>query len=67
VPSGEEAAPDQIAAVRTAFDKARVKSTVEVYRAAGHGFVFLLRKNYVKATAERHWETLFDLFGRTLQ
>jgi hypothetical protein len=28
---------------------------------------FPLRKNYVKAAAERHWETLFNLFGRTLQ
>ena len=36
--------PDQIETVRTAFDKARVKSTVEVYRGAGHGFVFPLRR-----------------------
>jgi carboxymethylenebutenolidase len=38
-----------------------------VYRNAGHGFVFPSRASYVKPAAERHWETLFDLFGRTLQ
>jgi hypothetical protein len=29
--------------------------------------VYPQRANYVKAAAERHWETLFDLFGRTLK
>jgi carboxymethylenebutenolidase len=59
--------PDQIETVRTAFDKAGANFSVEVYRGAGHGFVFPQRKNYVKAAAERHWETLFDVFGRALQ
>jgi carboxymethylenebutenolidase len=53
--------------VRATFAEARTNFAVEVYRGAGHGFVFPLRKNYVKTAAERHWETLFDLFGRTLQ
>jgi carboxymethylenebutenolidase len=59
--------PEQMETVRAAFDKAHAKFAVEVYRGAGHGFVFPQRKNYVKAAAERHWETLFDLFSRTLQ
>jgi carboxymethylenebutenolidase len=53
--------------VRAAFAKARTNFAVEVYRGAGHGLVFPLRKSYMKAATERHWETLFDLFGPTLQ
>ena len=35
---------------------------------AEHGFVFPLRAGiYEKASAERHWERLFELFGRTLK
>jgi len=58
--------PAQIESVRAAFEKARVKGEIEVYSGAGHGFLFPTRANYVKRAAERHWETLFDLFGRTL-
>jgi hypothetical protein len=29
--------------------------------------VFPNRTNYVKPAAERHWERLFELLGRTLQ
>jgi carboxymethylenebutenolidase len=40
---------------------------VEWYPGTEHGFVFPLREGmYHKASAERHWERLFDLFGRTL-
>jgi carboxymethylenebutenolidase len=59
--------PDQIATVRKAFEKSGTRFEVEVYPGVGHGFVFPDRANYVKAAAERHWERLFDLFGRTLQ
>jgi carboxymethylenebutenolidase len=59
--------PEQIETVREAFRKSGTKSEIEVYRDAGHGFVFPSRGSYVKRAAERHWETLFDLFGRTLQ
>jgi carboxymethylenebutenolidase len=31
-----------------------------------HGFVFPQRACYDKPGAERHWERLFSLFGRTL-
>lgn len=41
---------------------------LEWYPAAEHGFVFPLRKGiYHEASAERHWERLFELFGRTLR
>lgn len=41
---------------------------IEWYPGAEHGFVFPLRKGiYEPASAERHWERLFDLFGRTLR
>jgi carboxymethylenebutenolidase len=40
---------------------------VEWYPGTEHGFVFPLREGlYHKASAERHWERLFDLFGRNL-
>lgn len=40
---------------------------IEWYPKVEHGFVFPLRACYDKAAAERHWERLFDLFGRTLR
>ena len=44
-----------------------VKYRIEWYPGAQHGFVFPLRAGiYDKPSAERHWERLFDLFGRTL-
>jgi carboxymethylenebutenolidase len=40
---------------------------VEWYPGAQHGFVFPLRAGiYDQPSAERHWERLFDLFGRKL-
>jgi carboxymethylenebutenolidase len=60
------APPAQIETVRDALQKARARFEIEVYPGVGHGFVFPTRANYVKAAAERHWERLFDLFGRTL-
>lgn len=59
--------PAQIETVRAAFEKAGAKFEIEIYPGAGHGFVFPGRANYVKAAAERHWERLFELFGRNLQ
>jgi carboxymethylenebutenolidase len=41
---------------------------LEWYPKAEHGFVFPLRAGiYDQPGAERHWERLFDMFGRTLQ
>lgn len=40
---------------------------IEWYPGAEHGFVFPQRKGiYEPASAQRHWERLFELFGRTL-
>jgi carboxymethylenebutenolidase len=58
--------PAEIETVRAAFEQAGARHEIEVYPGVGHGFVFPNRANYVKAAAERHWERLFDLFGRTL-
>ena len=59
--------PAQIETVRAALQQADVKFEIEIYPNAGHGFVFPDRANYIKPAAERHWERLFELFGRTLQ
>jgi carboxymethylenebutenolidase len=40
---------------------------IEWYPKVEHGFVFPLRACYDQPAAERHWERLFDLFGRTLR
>lgn len=41
---------------------------IEWYPGAEHGFVFPQRKGiYDEPSAERHWERLFELFGRTLR
>jgi carboxymethylenebutenolidase len=37
---------------------------LEYYPGVEHGFAFPLRPHYDKAAAERHWERLFELFGR---
>jgi carboxymethylenebutenolidase len=44
-----------------------INYTIEWYPGTHHGFVFPLRDGmYHKASAERHWERLFSLFGRNL-
>ena len=41
---------------------------IEWYPGTAHGFVFPGREGvYHQASAERHWERLFDLFGRALK
>ena len=41
--------------------------TVVAFAGAQHGFVFPTRSGaYEHASAERHWQRLFDLFGRRL-
>ncbi len=44
-----------------------VKAEVELYKGTEHGFAFPQRPAYDKVAAERHWECLFDLFGRALR
>ena len=56
---------DQLGA---ALRAAKVPHRIEWYPAAQHGFVFPDRAGiYDRASAERHWERLFDLFDRTLR
>lgn len=46
---------------------AGVTYTIEVFPKVEHGFAFPERRCHDRASAERHWERLFDLFGRTLK
>jgi len=48
------------------LDKAQVRHRIELYAGADHGFAFPRRKTYDTGADAKHWEALFDLFGRTL-
>ena len=62
------APPAHIDALRTMLEGAGVPHRIEWYPGVEHGFVFPLRAGiYDQAAAERHWERLFSLFGRTLR
>jgi carboxymethylenebutenolidase len=62
------APPADIAQLQAALEAAGTPHRIEWYPGAEHGFVFPLRAGiYHKPSAERHWERLFDLFGRTLR
>jgi carboxymethylenebutenolidase len=57
-----------IAILEKALQAAGTPHRIEWYPKAEHGFVFPLRAGiYDKPSAERHWERLFDLFGRNLR
>ena len=59
--------PADVAAMREALRGTAVRHQVEIYAGATHGFVFPGRTGaYDKAHAERHWERLYELFGRNL-
>jgi carboxymethylenebutenolidase len=62
-------APREIVAkLGAAVAAAGTPRRIEWYPGAEHGFVFPLRAGiYEKASAERHWERLFALFGRRLK
>ena len=56
-----------IAQLQAALVAAGTPHRIEWYPKAEHGFVFPLRKGiYDQPSAERHWDRLFDLFGRSL-
>jgi carboxymethylenebutenolidase len=44
-----------------------VAAEVELYKGVEHGFAFPHRPAYNRDAAERHWERLFALYGRTLK
>ncbi len=54
--------------LEAALKAAGTPHRIEWYPKAEHGFVFPLRAGiYDRPSAERHWERLFELFGRTLR
>lgn len=57
---------NELAPLRKAFADGGVNAEVELYTGVDHGFAFPQRPTYDRAAAERHWERLFALFGRTL-
>jgi carboxymethylenebutenolidase len=58
--------PEQIKALDETLDKAGVKHRTEVYEGAKHGYTMADTPAYNEAAAERHFDALFDLLGRTL-
>jgi carboxymethylenebutenolidase len=61
------ASPEIVARLEEALKAGGTPYRIEWYPQAQHGFVFPLRAGiYDQPGAERHWERLFDLFGRTL-
>jgi carboxymethylenebutenolidase len=57
---------ETVMALRLALQVSGMNAEVELYPGTEHGFAFPGRAAYNKAAAERHWERLFALFGRTL-
>ncbi len=58
--------PENIATLNLAMDDAGISYTTEVYPGAPHGYTMADHAAYQEAGAERHFEALFDLLGRTL-
>jgi carboxymethylenebutenolidase len=62
------APPADIAKLQAGLDVSGAPHRIEWYPSTQHGFVFPQRVGmYQQAAAERHWERLFELFGRTLR
>ena len=60
------ASPADIAQLQATLQAAGTPHRIEWYPGVEHGFVFPQRTLYDQPAAERHWERLFSLFGRTL-
>jgi carboxymethylenebutenolidase len=58
--------PENIATLNAVMDDAGISYTTEVYAGASHGYTMADQGAYNEAAAERHFEALFDLLGRTL-
>ena len=62
------APPETVAKLEAALKEAGTPHRIEWYAGVEHGFVFPHRTGiYDRSAAERHWERLFGLFGRTLR
>ncbi len=61
------ASPEIVDQLQAALQAGATPHRIEWYPGTEHGFVFPRRTGiYHQAGAERHWERLFDLFGRRL-
>ena len=58
--------PNMIATLNAAMDNAGISYTTEVYADAAHGYTMADQGAYNEAAAERHFNALFDLLGRSL-
>jgi carboxymethylenebutenolidase len=56
----------EIEPLRTYLTGLGVANEVELYPGVDHGFAFPRRAVYDEKAAERHWDTLLDLFAQTL-
>ena len=56
-----------IARLEAALKDAGARFKSELYVGAHHGFTVEGSPAYNAAAAERHWQTMFELFGRTLR
>jgi carboxymethylenebutenolidase len=62
------APPETVQVLEQAMQAGGMRYRLEWYPGAEHGFVFPRREGiYHRDSAERHWERLFALFGRTLR
>jgi carboxymethylenebutenolidase len=61
------ASPADIEKLEAALQAAGTPHRIEWYPGTEHGFVFPARAVYSQPAAERHWERLLSLFGRTLR
>lgn len=60
------APPETLKELQSILDEAKINSRIEIYPEAEHGFAFPSRRLFHKASTDRHWERLFDMFRRTL-
>ncbi len=58
---------EQIERLHDALEQAGLKYTAEVYKGASHGFTMSDLPAYDAAALEKHWEKVFDLFGKHLK
>ena len=58
--------PENIATLNEALDEANASYRAEVYAGAQHGYTMADTAAYDEAAAERHYDALFDLLGRTV-
>lgn len=57
---------EDLAGIEALMKQHSIRGAVEFYPESQHGFAFPKRAVYHKASAERHWERLFDLFRRNV-